>query len=452
MKNKEKDYTTGSYYYKKPRKKKTGKICHTCRDCENKAFCKYRRDPKLMKKCPKCRECFDKQNCDSFYIGVENKTTAKVGVDEETGKAIRKSFNAKSKEEAIYRAVQYKNDISNGVIQPKKVKTKHSVVAIIKEYEQNRFNIGEITACTYFRYNCSIKRFETEEWANKPIKEVTRKQIEDFLAKERDAGYANSVMKKEFSLIKTAFEIAVERGYITQNQNYFLGRYGIKRPKSIKKDKKVKAVELEEQMQFLTFLNTCNLLHRDLFILLLNTGARVGELLGLELEDIHLEENYFWIKRTTTVDDYGKIILGENTKTENGERMVVLNKITKPALERAILNRNPSKENLIFCKKDGTLYSDSGINSALKRAWKMAGLTSDVHVHMFRHTFVTRSKEAGVDVEATKTGVGHGNIHITQDIYNEDQLPYLLEQNKTYANYIIQKSNEYNEKNLKNDA
>ena len=146
MKNKEKDYTTGSYYYKKPRKKKTGKICPTCRDCENKAFCKYRRDPKLMKKCPKCRECFDKQNCDSFYIGVENKTTAKVGVDEETGKAIRKSFNAKSKEEAIYRAVQYKNDVSNGVIQPKKVKTKHSVVAIIKEYEQNSFNIGEITA------------------------------------------------------------------------------------------------------------------------------------------------------------------------------------------------------------------------------------------------------------------------------------------------------------------
>ena len=53
-----------------------------------------------------------------------------------------------------------------------------------------------------------------------------------------------------------------------------------------------------------------------------------------------------------------------------------------------------------------------------------------------RHTFITRSKEAGVDVEATKSTVGHTDVHLTLDIYNEDQKEYLEQQSKLYSNYI----------------
>lgn len=447
MKNnqKGKDYYVGTYPYKKPRKVRTGKICPICKSCKDKSLCKSRRDTKMMKKCPECKECFDKEHCDVFYIGNENKVTAIVGTDED-GKPIRKTFNGASPEEASYRAVKYKLDVKNGIIQPKQAKTKHSVYSLYKEYVDNRFHSGEISECTYYTRQQEMKRLEKEEWALKPIKEVTRKQVEDFLAKEREKGLSNSSLKKDFSIIKTAFEIAVERTYIPLTQNYFLGRYGVKKPKSIVKDKKVKSLELEEQMKFLDYLYHSDIVHRDLLILYMNTGVRIGELLALKLEDIHLDENYFWIRRTITLDKNGKTIIGENTKTENGERKVVLNEITKPVLERAIQSRNPSKKNLIFCKEDGSLYTDGAINSALKRAFKNAGLNDKIHTHMLRHTFITRSKEAGVDVEATKTGVGHSDIHITQDVYNEDQLPYLLKQNETYTKYITEQLSNYQEK------
>ena len=55
---------------------------------------------------------------------------------------------------------------------------------------------------------------------------------------------------------------------------------------------------------------------------------------------------------------------------------------------------------------------------------------------MLRHTFITRSKEAGVDVEATKTTVGHTDVHLTQDIYNENQKEFLQQQSQVYVNYM----------------
>jgi site-specific recombinase XerD len=159
--------------------------------------------------------------------------------------------------------------------------------------------------------------------------------------------------------------------------------------------------------------------------------------LALQVKDIHLDQNYFDIKRTTTLNKKGQVILGDTTKTPTGERMVVLNEITKPILQHAIENRNASKNDLIFCKEDGTLYGNSGINSAFKRLCKNAGIQGDVNVHICRHSFITRSKEAGVDVDATKSVVGHNNIHLTQDVYNENQKDYLEIQSKIYSNYIL---------------
>lgn len=446
MRNK-KDYYINSYPYKKPKKKRIGKICPICKACKDKSFCKNRKDVKLMKKCPDCSDCWDKDNCDVFYMGKENRVTIQVGSDED-GKPIFKSFNASDKAKATYRAVQFQQDVENGLIDPleSKKKSDQSVHSLYVEYLNNLYNSGGIRDNTYHTHGLELKRLLDEKWIYEPIRNVTRNQIEDFLSREREKGLSNSSLKKDFSIIKTAFEIAVERGYIPMNKNFFLGRYGIKKPKSIVKDKKVKALELDDEIKFLYYLLNSDEQHKNLFILLMNTGARIGELLALKLEDIHLDENYFWIRQTITLDKDGKLTLGENTKTENGERKVVLNELTKPILEDAIATRNPSKENLIFCQKDGKLYTNTGINSALKRAFERAGFKKDIHTHMFRHSFITRSKEAGVDVEATKTGVGHSDIHITQDVYNEDQLPYLLKQNKTYSKYIIEELNKYKEK------
>ena len=444
-----KDYKAGTYTVKTAKKKKTGTICKICATCNNKSICKNRKNTTLMRKCPECRDCKDAENCDTFYITTEHKVLMPIGRDETTGDIIRKSFSGKTESEAIYKAVQYKKDIENGNIEPVIRKSIHSVVSLIQEYEDKKIKNGIISKCTYHTNMYTLSRIKQEKWANKPIHEVTRKEVENFLLNERANGMSNSILKKDYAIIRTAFDIANDRNYIDNNQHYFLGRYGIMRPKSLKKDKKVRALQMDEQIKLIKYLNTHDVKHKDIFMLCLNTGARIGEILALQLQDIHFDKNVFYIKRTTTLDENGKLMLGDTTKTPNGERIVVLNEIIKPILEHAIANRNPSNEDFIFCKPDGTLYGDSGINSAFKRLCSNAGIKGEVNTHMLRHTFITRSKEAGVDVEATKTNVGHSDIHLTQDIYNEDQKDYLEVQNQKYIEYIKKMEKEFDENKSK---
>lgn len=430
-----KDYKPGTYPTKKVRQKRKKKICPICAKCTDKKFCKNRKDTSLMRKCPECKECRDKENCDVFYLGTENKVAIPVGRDE-NGKILRRSFSGKTQSEATYRSIQYQKDVECGNILPTIKKTIHSVVSLIQEYEDNKLKNGIISECTYHTNMFTLSRIKDKKWANKPIHEVSRKEIEDFLLNERANGMSNSILKKDYAAIMSAFDIALDRKYISNTNHYFLGRYGILRPKSLKKDKKVRALTIDEQIKLTKYLKENDVKHKDIFILCLNTGARIGEILALKLEDIDLDNNCFYIRRTTTLDSNGNVILGETTKTDNGERFVILNQITKPIIEHAIKCRNSSKDDLIFCKEDGTLYGDTGMNSAFKRICKNAGIKDDVNTHMLRHTFVTRSKEAGVDASATKTSVGHGDIRVTQNIYNEDQREYLEKQNKLYLDYI----------------
>ena len=439
---KQKNYKAGTYIKKKARKNKAGPICPICASCKDRKLCRNRKDTKLMIKCPECKECSDSENCDTFYISQEHKVTIPVGRDEITGKIIRKSFCGKTEAEAIYKSVQYQKDLEAGIIEPITRKNIYSVVAIVQEYENAKLKNGKISPCTYHTNMYTLDRIKNQSWANKYIGEVTKKEIENFLLQERANGMSNSILKKDFGLIRVAFDIALDKEYITNKQHYFLGRYGIMRPNSLKKDKKVRALKIDEQIKLMSYLKNNKVNHRNLFMLALNTGMRIGELLALQLQDIHLDKNYFEIKRTTTLDKDGRVILGETTKTSSGERIVVLNEITKPILEHAIKSRHPSKEGLIFCKSDGSLYGDSGINSAFKRICKKAGIVDSVNTHILRHSFITRSKEAKVDVEATKTIVGHNSIVLTKDVYNEDQKEYLENQSKIYSDYILQLEND----------
>ena len=436
----EKDYKARTYINKRPKKKRTSKMCVNCSNCNDRKICKDRKDISCMKKCEICNNCTDREHCDIFNFQIEHKVTIPIGRDEETGKIIRKSFSAQTESEAIYRAVQYQKTMVHSAEHTIIPRTKHSIVSIVEEYENRKLASGIIGENAYSTHMATLNRIRKNYWANISIKQVSRKQIEDFLIHERNRGLSNSCLKKDVGMLKLSFDIALGYNYIDNTQHYFLGKYGVLRPKSIKKDKKVKALTVDEQAQFTNYLITKDSIYKNLFILLLNTGIRIGEALALQIFDVDFKNNCLYITKTITQDKSGKAIIGETTKTANGERKILLTEITRPILENAIAKQIPNENNLIFTTQTGKIYAESTINGGLKRILKNLNInTENISTHSLRHTFITRSNEAGVDAVETKTNVGHSNIHMTQDIYNENQDPYLTEQMKKYTEYMKEK-------------
>ena len=159
--------------------------------------------------------------------------------------------------------------------------------------------------------------------------------------------------------------------------------------------------------------------HRDEYLIAIHCGLRIGEVLGLKKQDVDLENGLLHIKRTTTLDKQGHTILGDRTKIPSGERDIVLTELTQPVLEHAIKNMKPNENDLLFCNENGKVFTDSALNSCLKRICKFVGIEDNAHNHKLRHSYSTNSYSVGIDYKVMEETLGHSDIRQTMDTYTD---------------------------------
>ena len=180
-----------------------------------------------------------------------------------------------------------------------------------------------------------------------------------------------------------------------------------------------------------------------------------GEALILDYKkDIILSENKVEIRRTQTKDDKGNIIIGDTTKTDNGKRTLTMNNISMQIMEKALEHKIKNKDNLLFCKQDGTMHLENSINSCLKRIalklnigiyeeenkkGKLAKKT-DVHTHMLRGTFATRCAEAKIAPVVLKQILGHKDISVTMKYYVDVDGSFIESETDNAIQYLVDKN------------
>ena len=277
--------TSGVYSEKKPKRKSALPMCPTCRKCKDRSICQNR---KKLKYCETCKKCTDKENCDKFYHYLRGRALLTIGKDIETREPIRKLFTGDTEEEALENLYKYKiamkesgNDLDN-IIQ----KTTKSIADIGQEIEDSKFRKGKTKGNAYRTNMATLNRIKLNNFANIPIDKVKKNQIENFLEKERVK--SNSVIKKDYTMLKRIFENAFDNRYISNN--LFQGINLIEKPKSTKEDKDVKALSYTEQSKFVDYLERNNVKHKNILLICLYTGMRIGEVLALNYkEDIDLD-------------------------------------------------------------------------------------------------------------------------------------------------------------------
>jgi integrase len=182
-----------------------------------------------------------------------------------------------------------------------------------------------------------------------------------------------------------------------------------------------RALTIEEVQKL---LETCRGKRYEVgFVLLVETGMRLGELLGLRWEDVDLDGGQLSIYQTLSTLN-GKIVLDE-PKTVSSRRPYELSPQAVKALkshqarqgaERLAMGTWWTPSGLVLATDFGTPVDPSNFRRVFRRVTEEAGIDS-CHPHELRHTAASLMLSRGVPLHVVSDVLGHSSITVTKDVY-----------------------------------
>ncbi len=141
-------------------------------------------------------------------------------------------------------------------------------------------------------------------------------------------------------------------------------------------------------------------LYHVLFATAAGTGMRAGELFGLRVEDVDLEDRMIMVNQSSWE---GTI---QSTKSENADRTIGIDEPLARLLKEWIGSR---KEGYVFSSRRGTPLRVG--NVVKRKLWPVLEKLKieKKGLHAFRHFRVTMLVEAGVPMHTIKAWIGHGS-------------------------------------------
>ncbi len=324
---------------------------------------------------------------------------------------------------------------------------------------------------TYQNYCYMYRTFVGPEIGRFRITTLKRSDIKAFynsLVDEKNLKIAT--VDNIHTVLHQVLAVAVEDGYMRMNISDNLLKE-LKQAHNMGKSHR-KALTVPEQELFLEFLSREDIPYRHwrpIFSIMANTGMRVGEITGLQWEDIDLDNGMIEVNHTLVYYNHaenGCHFSIHTPKTNAGRRVIpMLEDVRKAFLEEKQYQEfNGLKCNaavdgytdFIFINRFGNLQHQGTLNKALRRIIRDCNdmqllkkeknpvLLPRFSCHSLRHTFTTRLVEAGVNLKVIQDTLGHKDFSTTMDIYTDvtkelkqrefDQLQEKMNEKKYKAN------------------
>ncbi len=250
------------------------------------------------------------------------------------------------------------------------------------------------------------------------------------------------------SCLHPAFEMAVRDDVIRKNPCH-----GVLRELSNDLGKNTgirNALTIEQQKAFMDYIEGHEVYDHwwPIFMILLGTGCRCGEFIGLRWQDIDMEKrtinvNHALVRVKRHRDDPARRLGVSLPKTDAGIRIIpmlddVYESFKRVYEEQLVTGFNETviegMSGFIFKNANGDVLCEQNLNSAIKRIVTSYNMEEEVKaakekrepvllpnfsVHYLRHTFCTRFCENETNVKVIQDIMGHKSFHTTMDVYAE---------------------------------
>lgn len=312
-------------------------------------------------------------------------------------------------------------------------------------YISTKYNLRESTRSSYlYTYDHYVR----DTFGLKRIAEIKYSDVLQFYYHLlNQQGISLGTLDSVHCLLHPTFQLAVRDEIIRKNPTDGVMKE-ISRESG--KNRGVRhALTIEQQRCFMEYIANHPIYYHwwPMFTILLGTGCRIGEALGLRWQDLDFENRVISINHSLVyypANGSNKCVLRVSLpKTDAGIRTIPMLDIVKDAFEMLYEEQKENGFNeteidgmtgFIFCNRFGSVPNPQTVNHTIKRIANNYNADEVVRAkkehrdpiilpnfscHHLRHTFCTRLCENETNLKVIQSIMGHKNIETTLDIYAE---------------------------------
>ncbi|MFQ6069419.1 MAG: tyrosine recombinase XerC [Candidatus Aminicenantales bacterium] len=242
------------------------------------------------------------------------------------------------------------------------------------------------------------------------LKEIDNLIIRGFLARLNARGEKKSTVARKLAAVRSFLQFCMKRKWINNNPARVVA--------TPKQEKHVPSFLSEDEMAGFLDLPPSNkpldLRDRLLLEFLYATGMRVSELVGINLEDISLEERLVRVR-------------GKGKK----ERILPFGRKAREILGRYLrarpfINKGRIDEEALFLNYRGERLTARSVERIIDKYIELSALKRKISPHSLRHSFASHLLGRGADLRVIQELLGHESLATTQK-YTHLDLRKLLE-------------------------
>ncbi len=352
------------------------------------------------------------------------KWQARVSYKDSNGKFKIKSNRFSTKREAQLFSNQYEIKADKGGLN---YKQSIKFTDYFYEWYQD-YKVNKLAPATQNRYEITYKVLK-KFFRKVTMGELNQRLYQRFI-NQYGSNHAKQTVKKVNNIVHACIKNAVYEDIISKD---FVSHIELVYDKS--RDRKIEYLSVNE-LKALTDNMLINLdphfTSRYMILTAIYTGMRIGEIQGMQWQDINFAFKTVSVKRAWNE----KLQVVKPTKNESSIRVVRVSDELLEALKQLKKFVNPqSKRDQVFINQYHTVPTSTACNKTLKKALSdLKIVKTGFHFHSLRHTHVAFLLASGIDLYVISKRLGHSDLSTTSKIY-----AYMIDEFKARSDQKIEK-------------
>lgn len=350
------------------------------------------------------------RSSDGLWLGVQS-----VGRGS-NGRSIRKTVTGKTRAEAVRKLKKLQREFDDGLPAPD---MKMTVAQLLTLWHDDvlRHQVAPSAALSYWTV---AKHHIVPTLGSKKLVNLTSADIDRLLSAKLDSGLSVSTVRRIRSVLGQAIDQGIRWGSVNRNV------VRLTRPPKEQR-REGRTLTYEQARRLLKELEGHR--HEALYSLMLSTGLRRGEALGLQWRDFDGAGRVISVRRQLKRE--GGSLVTADTKTARSRRSVNLPRGLVQLLvehrnrqeeERDVMDELWTDTGFIFTTNFGTPIDPRNLNREFATICQRVGL-EHWHPHELRHSAASLMLASGVKLQVVSEVLGHASIRMTADVYGHILAP-----------------------------